>query len=73
MNRNAPQINVRSHEDFAATAMTHSASSAAAAGARAGGGGGGGGGGRGKRWFSQSSVLSSSETRYVEGDAVDCK
>lgn len=51
------QINLRSHEDFAATAMAHSSASPAARAARAGGGGGG------KRWFSQSSVLSSSETR----------
>ena len=71
MYRDAPQINLRSHEDFAATAMAHSSASPAARAARAGGGGGGGGGG--KRWFSQSSVLSSSETRYVEGDAVHCK
>ena len=58
-----PKINVRSHEDFAATAMTHSA----AARARAGGG-------RGTRRISQSSALSSSETRCVhraEGDEVD--
>ena len=49
------QVNVRDHDDFAAIAMAHSAA-AAGRGSR----------GRGKsRRFSQSSLLSSSGTRYV--------
>ena len=60
------QVNVREREDFTAIAMAHSAKAAAARTE-------GGGGGRAKsRRFSQSSLLSSSGTRYVRvGGGVD--